>query len=95
MASDQRSQEYKDKFAGSVTSFFGPEVFSYVSEESILESWTFNFDLDDSAIFMRVSNFVNSLLRTEEMDQFIRSLKLFYANCTKKFYNQILDQVFQ
>jgi hypothetical protein len=29
------------------------------------------------------------------MDQFTRSLKLFYANCTKKFYNQILDQVFQ
>ncbi|MFO0118349.1 MAG: hypothetical protein ACK521_12325 [bacterium] len=59
-----------------------------------MQSWTFNLDLDDSAFFLRVSNFVSSLLRTEEMDQFLRALKLFYANCVKKFYNQVLDQIY-
>jgi len=58
-----------------------------VSVDSILQYWTFNFDSEDSVFFLRVSNFVNSLLRTGEMDQFLRALKLFYANCSKKFYN--------
>lgn len=87
MPSNQRSAEYKDKFTATVSSYFRPEVWSYLKPDDILNTWTFNFDLDDSAFFLRVSNFVNSLLRTEEMDQFLRAMKLFYANCTKKFYN--------
>jgi len=39
-----------------------------VKADDILAKWTFNLEIDDSAFFLRVSNFVNSLLRTEEMD---------------------------
>jgi hypothetical protein len=68
MPSNQRSNEYKESFVRTLTSYFREEVFADVNTERILLSWTFNLDLDDSAFFLRVSNFVSSLLRTEEMD---------------------------
>jgi hypothetical protein len=68
MPSNQRSNEYKESFVRTLTGYFREEVFAHVNTERILLSWTFNLDLDDSAFFLRVSNFVSSLLRTEEMD---------------------------
>jgi len=62
---------------------------------SIMETWTFNFESDDSVFFQRVRNFVASLLRTREMDQFLRGLKLFFANSSKKFYGLLLDVLLQ
>jgi len=36
---------------------------------------------------------VTSLFRTNEMDQFLRALKLFYTTTSKKYYNMLLDAV--
>jgi hypothetical protein len=68
MPSNQRSSEYKERFNQNLTNLFRNDINQYASPDSILTQWTFNFDSEDSVFFLRVANFVNSLLRTEEMD---------------------------
>jgi hypothetical protein len=36
---------------------------------------------------------VLSLIKIEDMDQFLRALKLFYVNTAKRFYSLLLDYV--
>ena len=56
-----------------------------------MESWTFNFEGDDVTFMQRIRQFVSLLLRTKEMDQFLRAYKIFFANNCKKQYNCLLD----
>jgi hypothetical protein len=41
----------------------------------------------------RLKSLVNSLLRTNEIEQFLRALKKFYANSSTKFYSLLQDSL--
>jgi hypothetical protein len=60
-----------------------------------MSSWTFNFESDDKLFLQRIRQFVTLLLRTKEMDQFLRAYKIFFANNSKKQYNALLDVLLQ
>ena len=85
MPSSARAESYKNAFSEQINNFFGNgKVQELANYEIIHEQWTFNFDADNILFCQRLRNFVNSMLRTQEMDQFMRALKVFFANQAKK-----------
>ena len=89
--STERSEEFKLKFTETIETYFEGNTAEICDFKLIMDKWTINFESDDDVFFQRTKNFVSSLLRIREIDQFLRGLKLFFANCSKKFYNLLLD----
>ena len=58
---------------------------------------TFNFDDQDRdrIFFQRMRHFVALLLRTREMDQFVRSVKTQFSNTAQNIYDTFLDVLFE
>ena len=79
------------KFTEAVQTYFEGKTLELCNFKLITDKWTINFESDDDVFFQRTRNFISSLLRIREIDQFLRGLKLFFANCSKKFYNLLLD----
>jgi hypothetical protein len=44
-------------------------------------------------MFVKIKNLVLSLIKTDDMDQFLRALKLFYLNTSKRLYTLAIDFV--
>ncbi len=44
---------------------------------------------------MKIKNLVVSLIKTDDMDQFLRALKLFYINNSKRLYSLLTDYLLQ
>jgi len=49
----------------------------------------------DRAFLQRLRHFVALLLRTKEMDQFLRSLKTQFSNAAQALYDAFLDILFE
>jgi len=49
----------------------------------------------DRVFFQRLRHFVALLLRTKEMDQFLRSLKTQFSNAAQSLYESFLDILFE
>ena len=58
---------------------------------------TFNVDDEDRdrVFFQRLRHFVALLLRTKEMDQFLRSLKTEFSRAAQGIYELLLDVLFE
>ena len=84
MPSSQRSDSFKQSFRDTFETLFETRAAGLVDFDAIMESWTFNFEGDDKQFLSRIRSFVNLLLRTKEMDQFLRAYKIFFANNCKK-----------
>ena len=96
MPSTGRAESYKTKFSEQVENLFGKAKVQELSNfELVHEQWTFNFDSDNFLFCQRLRNFVNSMLRTQEMDQFMRALKVFFATKAKMQYTVLLDSLLQ
>ena len=91
LPSSSRSEEFKLKFTETVETYFEGKTTELCDLKLIMDKWTINFESDDDIFFQRTKNFISSLLRIREIDSFLRGLKLFFANCSKKFYNLLLD----
>ena len=87
--------EYQQKFFENLKFYFDDQkVLQRVNFNVIMNSWTVNFDADNtSSMFVKIKNLVLSLIKTDDMDQFLRALKLFYLNTSKRLYALAIDFV--
>ena len=77
MSSTDRPDEFKQRFKDRFCDYFESQASKLVDFDAMMSQVTFNFDDDerDRVSFQRLRHFVALLLRTKEMDQFLRSLK--------------------
>ena len=77
MSSADRPDEFKQKFKDRFSDYFEEQSTSLVDFDAMMQLATFNVDEEerDRVFFQRLRHFVALLLRTKEMDQFLRSLK--------------------
>ena len=91
--SNLRSESFKKSFMDTFENLFETRAATLCNLNDIMGSWTFNFESDDNLFLQRIRQFVSLLLRTKEMDQFLRAYKIFFVNNSKKQYNALLDEL--
>lgn len=97
MPSAHRPDDFKQKFKDRFSEYFEAQAAKLVDFEALMSQVTFNFDDEDRdrAFLQRLRHFVALLLRTKEMDQFLRSLKTQFANNAQSIYEMLLDVLFE
>ena len=97
MPSAHRPDEFKQKFKDRFCEYFEAQAAKLVDFEALMSLATFNFDDEDRdrAFLQRLRHFVALLLRTKEMDQFLRSLKTRFADNAGSIYEMLLDVLFE
>eukprot|EP00347_Sterkiella_histriomuscorum_P013600 403364097 len=88
------TNDYKNKFNQNLQFYFDADkVLSKVQLEFIHRNWTINFDDSNQNVFSKIKTLVISLIKIDDMDQFLRALKLFYINNSKRLYSLLLDYI--
>ena len=97
MPSAHRPDDFKQKFKDRFSEYFEAQAAKLVDFEALMSQATFNFDDEDRdrAFLQRLRHFVALLLRTKEMDQFLRSLKTQFAVNAESIYEMLLDVLFE
>jgi hypothetical protein len=90
------NQEYRIKFQENIQYFFdNNRIISKANLDLIHKGWTINFadsrDYHDSLV-PRIKALIMSLIKTDDFEQqFLRVLKTFYLNNSKRLYAVLLD----
>ena len=97
MSSTERPAEFKQRFRERFCDYFESQASKLVDFDAMMSQVTFNFDDDerDRVFFQRLRHFVALLLRTKEMDQFLRSLKTQFCSTAQSIYDLLLDVLFE
>ena len=66
-----------------------------VNLDFIHKGWTFNLteDRQSDSIYPRIKTLILSLLKTDDIEQFLRVVKQFYINNSKKIYSSLIDYI--
>ena len=97
MSSTDKPDEFKQRFQTWFSDTFEADAANQVDFPALEQLVTFNFDDQerDRVFFQRMRHFVALLLRTREMDQFVRSVKTQFSNTAQNLYDMFLDVLFE
>lgn len=88
------TQDYKSKFLENLRFYFdATKVLTCVNFEFVHNAWSLNFEEYSQSSILKMKAHVMSLIKTEDLDQFLRSLKVFYINNSKRLYSLLLDYI--